>query len=104
MCVYGCAGYTGSLYAGIRQQMIVNSPEFSPLLPPASSSSSSSLWNDDTAAAFVGRVKSEEVCRNVFTYLGRSDYLAERAFFSLVYGSEGRFPLPEFTARVHGPS
>ena len=54
-------GYAGSLYPGVQQQMIAISPEFSPVLAPTTSSSSSS-WNDESSAALVDAVKSEEVC------------------------------------------
>jgi len=66
-----CAGYTGSLYPGVQQQMIASSPEFSPVLPPASSSSSSS-WHDDSTSGLVDRVKSEEVvhCSSCCVILG----------------------------------
>jgi len=56
--VLTCVGYGGSVYAGVQQQMIANSPEFLPVLPPPprSYSSSSSSRNEP-----VDCVKSEEV-------------------------------------------
>ena len=61
-----CVGYAGSLYAGVQQQMIASSPEFSPLLPSSSSSWSSrdDSARVDAAGRLVDRVKSEEVRRH----------------------------------------